>query len=282
MSDICFKNLAANYNEQHYYSDSVTYSESATMQEIKTLGNTNGTSVMANPVEGTVSMSYYLTEAAEASAMTGQFGKTGFKSFSTGPLSVSDTHLTSWSIEGSANELVKGSASYTYYGSMISGSAGGSSGDATITPAVGGKTTLTLKTPAGSTVLNEISSFSYSIDQSYEVTYALGSLTPSRVKMTEGSMTLEVDGPTDSVDWTQSIITGDEGLCPPTGDGPGGWINYVLKLRSACSTGENTIFTVTNSGRLESKSITIAPNTPVQSSFTLVNKFPNAEIQEEC
>ena len=284
MSDLCFKNMGATYNGQNYYADSISISESAPMQEIKTLGNSNSTSYMANPVEGTVSMSSYITTGTEYSNLTGQLGKTGFKEYSAGPLSFPESHLTSYSIEGSAGELLKTSTSYTYYGAMISGGAGGGAtkGNVDIQPAHGGMSTLTLGDPADDQTftMHEISDFSYSVEQSYEVTYALGSLKPTRVKMTEGSITLEVNGPTDSTDWSTTVITGDEGMCPPTGNKPGGWVEYTLVVKGACS--EEAIMTIDGSGRLDSKSINITPNEPVASSFTLVNTFPNAEIPEEC
>jgi hypothetical protein len=277
MSDICFKNLAANYNSQHYYADSISFSESAPMQEIKTLGNAETTSIMANPVEGTISMSFYFTTGAESSAMTGQLGKTGFKGFNAGPLSVDKALLTSWSVEGSASEVIKGSAGYAYYGSLTSGAAVPSTAPATINPAHGAKTTLSI----GDLGVYEIQSFTYSIDQSYEATYALGSLTPTRISMTEGTITLDIEGPTDGTDWEKTVITGVDGLCPPAEGVPGAnYKDYTLSVRSLCD--DTPIMTISNSGILDSKSFSITPGEPVSSSFTLINKFPNAEIEVEC
>ena len=171
--------------------------------------------------------------------------------------------------------LVEGSVGYTYYGGLVSGSAT-SIGSKTITPAHGGATIAQVEDLGASSIL----SFDYSVSQSYDVRYGIGSDIPLGVTFTEGTRTLALEAQTQDTSFNQTSLTGADGLCPtPIGEAGLAAKTGNIILKNLCG---ETVSTVDISGYLESRNFSASPNQNVSSNLTFTEKFPNSNISGEC
>ena len=270
-----FKNMAASITGQLYYAKSIEFSEGLDITYFDTLGNYGTSSVLAKAPEGTVSMSFYVTTGEEISAITGQYGKTGFVSVRGGPFSAEKALLSSFSVRGEANGIVEGSVGYNYYGSLTSGS-DTTIGSATIVPAHGGATVVQASGLGAASVI----SFDYAVSQSHEVRYGIGSSLPKAVTFQEGTRTLNLQVQTEDLNFAQSSLSGTSGVCP-NGEGDAGFSPKVsnIILKNLC---EETVCSLDISGYLDSRDFSASPNENVQSTLNITEKFPNSIISGEC
>jgi len=270
-----FQNMAASITGQNYYAKSIQFAESLDIEYFDALGTNSFNVVTAQEPQGTISLSFYVTTGEEISAITGQYGKTGFVSVKAGPFSTDSALLSSFSLQGDSVGLVEGSVGYTYYGGLVSGSAT-SIGSKTIIPAHGGATIAEVEDLGASSIL----SFNYSVSQSYDVRYGIGSDIPLGVTFTEGTRTLGLEAQTQDTSFNQTSLTGADGLCPnPIGEAGLAAKRGNIILKNLCG---ETVSTVDISGYLESRDFSASPNQNVSSNLTFTEKFPNSNIPGEC
>tara|TARA_R110002020_G_scaffold166829_1_gene354997 strand:+ start:2048 stop:2872 length:825 start_codon:yes stop_codon:yes gene_type:complete len=270
-----FQNMAASITGQSYYAKSIQFSEQLSAEYFTSLGMNSFSAVAATQPEGNVSISFYVTTGEEISAITGQYGRTGFVSVKAGPFSTDTALLSSFSVQGDSLGIVEASVDYTYYGQLTSGSAT-SIGSETIIPVHGGATLAEVQDLGVSSIL----SFDYSVSQTYNVQYGIGSATPQRVSFTEGERTLNLDAQTQDISFSKTSLTGVSGLCP-SAIGEGGFVPKTGKviLKNLCG---ETVSTLDISGYLESRSFDASPGQNVNSSLTFTEKFPNSNIKVGC
>ena len=205
---VYYKNLKTTIDGQDYYAESVSMSESIDIEYFSPLGTKSSYTFPSNKPEGQVDMTFYLTTGSEISNIEDQYANTGFVALSVGPFSADNALLNSFSVQGSANNIIKASASYTYYGQMSSGSSP-SKQSIEIKPAHGAASTTSLLNIG----ISDIVEFDYSFSQSFEVKYSLGQNNPSRVIFNDGSKTLQVKSLSSDIDFESTNLTGTNGLC---------------------------------------------------------------------
>jgi len=248
--------MAVSVNGQDYYASSISFNESIELTNYAALGSSRMNSVTAKAPE----ISFYVTTGVEISNITGQYGKTGFVSISGGPFFTTKALLGGFSLAGNPNSLIEGTLNYNYYGGLGSGSAS-SIGGATIKPAHGTMTSIDVSNMGASSVLD----FDYSVNQSYEVRYGLGS-----------SFTANLE----DVNFLDSSLTGTSGICPNEPEDAGFSAKTAsMQVKNICN---ETISALDISGFIQSRDINASPGEKVQTSINITEFFPNANISGEC
>jgi len=161
------------------FASSVSISQELPSETLPNLGQQGLSGVYpTEPPNGTVSVDFYISGAAEISSFLDlkkfsyQMDEGDFIDISVGPYSVDEAVLTSYSIEAAPNDLITASASFDYYGSLIVGSVVPQSPQ-TGKLAHGNLSTGTFAESLGFSTAPF--SFSYSLNQSYEILRTLGS-----------------------------------------------------------------------------------------------------------
>ena len=269
-----FKNLRTTIDGQDYYAESVDLSESISIETFSALGTKGSYAFPSNKPEGSMSMTFYLTTGTEISIIENQYGKTGFVDLQVGPFETSHGLLNSFSVQADANNIIKGSVSYNYYGQISSGSSV-SKGNAEITPAHGAASTSNATEVGASGVL----SFDYSFSQSHEVQYGLGNNNPSKVIFNEATKELTVNALASDIDFNQTSLTGVDALC----DGEPGEAGFTKKnisvsLNNLC---QENVSSLSVSGYISERSINAEPGGEVVETVKVIEKFVrNANCDE--
>lgn len=267
--------MAVSINGQDYYASSISFNESIELTNYAALGSSRMNSVTAKAPEGSIDISFYVTTGVEISNITGQYGKTGFVSISGGPFFTTKALLGGFSLAGNPNSLIEGTLNYNYYGGLGSGSAS-SIGGATIKPAHGTMTSVDVSNMGASSVLD----FDYSVNQSYEVRYGLGSTEPQAVNFQEGTRELSFTANLEDVNFLDSSLTGTSGICPNEPEDAGFSAKTAsMQVKNICN---ETISALDISGFIQSRDINASPGEKVQTSINITEFFPNANISGEC
>lgn len=263
---LSFKNLKTVVNGQDYYAESVDISESISIETFSALGTKSSYAFPSNKPEGTVNMTFYVTTGDELSNIENQYAKTDFVSINVGPFQMSHALLNSFSVQGEPSNMIKGSASFNYYGQMTSGSTPSKS-TVSIVPAHGAASAGNFSN-AG---IDDILSFDYSFGQSHEVQYELGSNQPSKVIFNDANITLSVSALISDVDFAQTNLTGTIGLC---GGEPGdiGFSkkNLSVSLNNLC---EENVGSLNVNGYIEERSISAEPGQEVIETIKVTEKY---------
>lgn len=261
-----YKNLKTTIDGQDYYAESVSMSESIDIEYFSPLGTKSSYAFPSNKPKGQIDMTFYITTGSEISNIEDQYGTTGFVSLNAGPFSANNALLNSFSVQGSSNNIIKASASYTYYDQMFSGSTP-SKQSVEIKPAHGAASIASLSNLG----ISGITEFDYSFSQSFDVKYSLGQSEPSRVIFNDGSKELQVKSLLSDVDFESTNLTGSEGLCNQDPNTDGFSVkNLNISLNNLCS--EN-IGSLNISGYLSERSITADPGGEVIETVKVVEKY---------
>lgn len=262
---VYYKNLKTIVDGQVYYANSVNMSDSVSMQDFSPMGTTKSYSFPSNKPEGTMSMNFYVTSASEITKLHDQLGQTGFVNLSVGPFSASNALVNSFSVQGEPNNILQASASFTYYGQMSKGATTAQS-TATINPAHGASSTVSLSEVG----MADVVSFDYSFSQSYEVQYSLGSSTPTKVIFNEATKEMELSALISDVTFSRTNLTGANELCNDINFQGVSRRNLSITLKDLCS---NTIETLEIDGYLTARDITAEPGGEVIETINLTEKY---------
>ncbi len=266
---VSYKNLITDINGQDYYAQSVDLSESIEIEYFSALGTKNYSAFPRGKPEGDISMQFYLTTGSEIEAIESGYASTGFSKISIGPFSTDQALLQSFSISSDHDSLITANASYSYYGQINSGVVPDKK-TASIKPAHGAASSGDL-TGFG---INRMLNFSYSFDQSFDVKYSLGSISPSKIVMNGASKRLSVSSLISDLDYEKTSLTGASGLCAgEEGEGfqkKSGYIN----LNNLCN---NFVGSVSINGYMESRDFSSSPGSEVVESIRVTEKYVKDE-----
>ena len=262
-----FKNMKATVGSQNYYAESISISESIDLEHFSALGTKNGGVIASSPPEGTVSINFYITDANEINNIKNSYGTASFSQVKAGPFTMAKALLSSFSVDGDSTSIIKGAATYNYYGQMTSGSTP-SKGTVTITPAHGAASDGQLS----SIGVNEFLNFSYSFSQSFEINYSMSGEQPNKVVFNEGSEELSIESIISDIDFQKTNLTGSAGLC----DSPDGFTerNGEINLYNLCG---NHVTDISVSGYLEERTVSSSADSEVIESVTIRQKFVKDE-----
>ena len=257
--------MITSVGEQRYYAESVSLSESINIEYFAPMGTKNYSAFPASKPEGSIDISFYITTGSELETIKSGYADTGFCNIQVGPFSTNQALLSSFSVSADASNIIKGSLSYSYYGQIESGSVPDQSG-ASIIPAHGAASSGSL----GGFGASEILSFEYSFSQSFDVKYSLGSVSPSKIVMTDAARSLSINNLISDVDYEKTNLTGSSGLCD-NNDGKGftkksGFID----LRNLC---REHIGFLDITGYIESRTFSVEPGGEVMESLQIGEKY---------
>jgi|TARA_Y100000289_G_scaffold19707_1_gene19023 hypothetical protein len=261
-----FENMLASIDGQDYYAESIDISESISIQEFSALGTKNASAFPTNRPEGTININFYITSGVEISNIEDQYAETGFVQVQAGPFTLRNAILNSFSIQGDATSLIKGSASYNYYGQMESGSTP-SKGTAEIVPAHGASSYGAL-TNFGA---HELLDFDYSFNQSMEVQYVLGNNDPAKVIFNDATQEFNLSNLISDMNFTKTNLTGVDGLCDGSASGEGFYERSgSLYIKNLCN---ESVYNLTVSGFIQERSLSSQPGGEVIESIKITKKF---------
>ncbi|MFT6604341.1 MAG: hypothetical protein ACJARO_001860 [Bacteriovoracaceae bacterium] len=265
-----FKNMKASVGSQDYFAESISISESIDLEYFSALGTKSQGVIASAPPEGTFSIDFYITTGNEISNIKNSYGSAAFSEVRAGPFIMKKALLTSFSVNGDPSSIIKGSATYNYYGQMTSGGSPSKS-DVTIIPAHGASSSGQLDSLGVSRFLN----FSYSFSQSFDVNYSISGEQPSKVVFNGGSQDLSLEVLMSDIDFDKTAMTGSSGLCLSQ-DGQTGLTARIaeVNLYNLCG---NHVSDLPMSGYLTERSISTAPGSEVIESITITQKYVKDE-----
>jgi hypothetical protein len=265
---VYYKNLKTTLDGQVYYANSVSISEGVEMQDFTPLGTTKSYSFPSNKPEGSVDIDFYVTSSSEITKLHDQLGQIRLLSLSVGPFSTSQALVSSFSVRGEPNNILQASASFTYYGQMSKGSTPAQS-NATIDPAHGASSTVSLSEVG----MADVVSFDYSFSQSHEVKYSLGDSAPSKIIFNEATKEMELSALMSDVTFSKTNLTGANELCSGIDSDGVSRRNLSITLKDLCS---STIETLEIDGYLTSRDITAEPGGEAIETVNVTEKYvPN-------
>lgn len=261
-----FKNMLASIASQDYYAESIDISENIDIQEFSALGTKSSYAFPINRPEGTININFYITSGVEISNIESQYAETGFVQVEAGPFVLKNALLNSFSIQGDATSMIKGSVSYNYYGQMESGSTP-SKGTAEIVPAHGAASSGSLLDFGA----NQLLDFNYNFDQSFEVQYVLGSNDPAKVIFNEATKQLDISNLISDMDFPKTNLTGVDGLCDGSANSEGFYERTgEIYINNLC---QENIYTLPITGFIQQRSLDSQPGGEVVESITITKRF---------
>ena len=284
MGKTCYKNMGVSAHGHSAYATSVTFNETATLQQIKTLGSSSDVTILTNQPKGTCEYSTIMTDAADITSLTGRVGKAGGSSISAGALSVpGDNRMTSMSVEAQAGGVITIKSSNAFNGQTSFGGTPSTPTAMTITPLLAQNIVFSVDDGAGGAYqdYSGTQSMNFSIAQSFTESEVIGS-NESKQALSDGTITLSIDSNAADIDYDIVQITGSGGICPTGGADTRAKFRYKVELKD-CS-GEE-IYTIQHSGALEGRSTSAAPGSTTKTTLTFVDKFPNdlfPDLTEDC
>lgn len=263
---IYFKNMPVSIDGVGYYAESVDFSESIGIEEFSALGTKQSYYFPSTKPEGSVNVSFYITSANEITNIQNQYSETSFTNLSIGPFTLANSLLSSFSIAGDSQSLIKGSVSYTYYGQMQKG-ATPSHTNAEIKPAHGAASTASMQNFGYSDLLN----FDYNFSQSFDVQYQIGGSTPSKVIFNEGTIELQIEGLISDVDFTKTNLTGVNALCDGSAAEEGFYQREgQINLKNLC---QNSVGAINVDGFVQERSMSVEPGGEVVERVKITEKY---------
>lgn len=263
---IYFKNMPVSIDGQAYYAESVDFSESIGIEEFSALGTKQPYYFPSSKPEGSVNVSFYITSSSEITNIQDQYSETGFINLQVGPFTLQNSLLNSFSIEGDSTTLIKGSASYTYYGQMQKGSTPSHS-TAEIDPAHGAASTAAMEGFGYSDLLN----FNYNFNQSFDVQYQIGGNAPSKVIFNEATIELQMQGLISDVDFSKTNLTGANALCDGSADEEGFYQRQgQINLKNLC---QGNLGTINIDGFVQERSMSVEPGGEVVEQVKVTQKY---------
>jgi len=260
-----FKNMITSINGQNYYAESVGLSESVSIEYFSAMGTKNYSAFPTSKPEGSIDIDFYITTGEELNVIESGYAVTGFSSIQIGPFFTDQALLSSFSVNSDATSIVRGSLSYSYYGQIQSGEVPDQSG-ASIIPAHGAASSGSLQDFGVSRTLN----FDYSFDQSYDVKYSLGSVSPTRVSLVEATRSLSIDHLISDVDYEKTNLTGSSGLCyDNSGEGFVKRSGYI-DLNNLC---QHNIGKLEITGYIQARSFSVEPGGEVVQTLQIEEKY---------
>lgn len=260
---IHFKNMKALIDNQSYYAESIEISESININYFSPLGTKSYGTIPSKPPEGTVNINFYLTTGTEIDVIESGYANTGFSQIQAGPFQLDKALLNSFSVDGSSNSVIKGSASYTYYGQMTSGSIP-TKDSATIIPAHGASSSGNF----GELGISGVLDFNYSYSQDFNVKYSLSSSGPNKVEFIGGSKQLTLNSVISDTDLEKSNLSGEGGICISNSGISGRQASVGLYNLCQDHVGDLTI-----SGYITSRSISTNPGSEIVQNINVSQKY---------
>jgi len=260
-----FKNMSTSVNGQAYYAESVNVSESIQIEYFSAMGTKNYSAFPTKKPEGSISMSFYITTGEEINAIESGYANTGFSSIQVGPFSTDYALLNSFSVSSDPNSIIKGDATYSYYGQINSGQVPDQMND-TIVPAHGAASIDSMEDFGANRILD----FNYSFSQSFDVKYSLGSPSPSKVTMTDATRSMSINNLISDTDYEKTNLTGASGLCN-NNEGEGiSKRTGCITLKTLC---QNRVGQLDISGYIESRSFSASPGGELIESLDITEKY---------
>jgi len=261
--------MKASIDGQGYYADSIEISESLPLEEFTALGTKKSYVVPVNKPEGSISISFYITSGTEISNITNQYAKYNLSTIQAGPYVINDAILNSFSIQGDATSMIKGSVSYNYYSQMSTGSTPSKS-TVEIIPAHGAASQGSLSQFGGSALID----FNYSFNQSFNVDYVLESGNAKTISFGGATESLELSSLVDDFDFAGTSLTGESGLCKDEAGGPGGEGFFErsgnIQIKNLCDQNVHELSIV---GILDERSVSSSSDGDVMQSVKITKKF---------
>lgn len=263
---IYFKNMPVSIDGQTYYAESVDFSESIGIEEFSALGTKQSYYFPSSKPEGSVNVSFYITNSNEVTNIQNQYSETGFVNVQIGPFTLQNSLLNSFAIAGNSTTLIKGSVSYSYYGQMQKGVTP-SHATAEIKPAHGAASTASMQNFGYSGLLN----FDYNFSQSFDVQYQIGGSTPSKVVFNEATIDLQIEGLISDVVFDKTNLTGTNALCDGSAAEEGFYQRQgQINLKNLC---ENNVGTININGFVQERSMSVEPGGEVVEKVKITEKY---------
>jgi len=141
--------------------------------------------------------------------------------------------------------------------------------NATIDPAHGASSTVSLSEVG----MADVVSFDYSFSQSHEVKYSLGDSAPSKIIFNEATKEMELSALMSDVTFSKTNLTGANELCSGIDSDGVSRRNLSITLKDLCS---STIETLEIDGYLTSRDITAEPGGEAIETVNVTEKYvPN-------
>jgi len=185
-----YQNVTVNVNGAPLFATSASVSFQVPLEGVRALGNVKAIATIPNgPVQGTLDISFLVTSdpiGAIFSSITNAPTAYNGTSVNIGGLSYPNAYLTSYSLNGEANSIINGSASFTVFAPGGGAFTQASPGNA-LTESIGHGSATTIP------VTNGVG-FDYSANVEYQPFYTLGSSLVNSVIFSSASQTLTLRG----------------------------------------------------------------------------------------
>ena len=196
--DLYVENLPVSIGSQTYYANSIQVSENADYDYDK-----DGNATVAFQPQGSVDISFYVTEPQEITNIESGFSGANFVDLGIGPFEITDAIPSSFSVNGGEDGVVTATVQYDYYaekGKLTSGSSSLAQIGNTISPAYSEASIVNASDFASTGILT----FNYSHVQEIEVTKTS---TGVNFSFTEGTKNLTFALPTKYASFNRTNLT---------------------------------------------------------------------------
>lgn len=248
-----------------YYAESVSISESIPIETFSALGTKESYVLPINKLEGNINIDFYITSSNQITKITDQYAKNNFINISAGPFSMQKCLLSSFSVDGNSESLIKASCSYNYYNQMTKGSTPAVQNQ-DIKPAHGAASTSTLSSFGFSSLLN----FQYSFNQTFDIQYEIGSSVPSKTVFNGGDIALSITSIISDITFNTTNLIGTNATCDGSSSGGVQTKSGTITLKNLC---ENNVGTIEIDGFLQERSIGTNPGEEITETLKILQKY---------